>query len=322
MPSPTQPPRYRRLRRAAAALALLAAAGLADAALQPTLSPPLLYAVPVLFAAWRWGFRPAATLTAAGAAIHLGLGIARAGGLPAGLGDAMLFFAALVATAAVVSALTVAGLFATHGRAWRAAAPMQALGARIFVTSPRSEAPPPTADAIVLRMDSGLAFGSGSHPTTRMCVALLEEVVRPGMRVFDLGSGTGILALAAVKLGATAALAADTDPEAVARARENVARNGCAKTVDVARGSLDVAQNAWPDDRFDLVIANILGDVLMELVDEGLPGFVAPGGALLLSGIRAEQAARLASRLAGAGFAVAARRDDGDWVALLALRPN
>ncbi len=96
-----------------------------------------------------------------------------------------------------------------------------------------------TSRDIVIEIDPGMAFGTGLHPTTQMCLLVLEEQVRSGMRVLDLGTGSGILALAAVKLGADAVLALDTDPVAVAAARENIQRSGLADRITVAQGSID-----------------------------------------------------------------------------------
>lgn len=272
---------------------------------------PWLYAMPILLIAWKLGWRGAVLTALVSALGHF----VASGAFDLGV---VGVFVLLAAVAVAVDSFAVIRLFAQNGRAWRSAVPPQALGARVSIVAASSPVKPGRPDEILLRMDSGLAFGSGSHPTTRLCVGLIEGRVKGGERVFDLGTGTGVLALAALALGAQNALCADIDPEAVARARENAGRNGFADRMTVKQGSLDVARAAWPDDHFDLVIANILADVLTELIAQGLPGFVAPGGALLLSGIKVEQVDLIQTALRGTGYTIAEQREREGWLALIA----
>jgi ribosomal protein L11 methyltransferase len=176
-----------------------------------------------------------------------------------------------------------------------------------------------TADDLVLVLDPGMAFGTGLHPSTQLCLQALEERVQPGMSVLDIGAGSGILAIAAALLGAGdgqggGIVAVDTDRLAVAAARENAARNGL--TLDVRQGSLaDVAERSW-----DLVLVNILAPVIVEMLEAGLLDYVATGGWLLLSGIIDEQVSAVEAALAAAGGRVEQQRQIRDWAGLVAVR--
>lgn len=152
------------------------------------------------------------------------------------------------------------------------------IGTRFRIVPPG--APPSTDGRIDLIMARG-AFGSGEHETTASCLAALEKLPQvAGARLLDLGSGTGILAIAALKLGAKHALCVDISPEAVAAARHNCALNGITEGIDHFTGVLDDA----PVGVYDLVLANIYGDLLLDLA-AGLVARPRPGGLLLLSGM-------------------------------------
>jgi ribosomal protein L11 methyltransferase len=164
----------------------------------------------------------------------------------------------------------------------------------------------------VIELDPGMAFGTGAHPTTQLCLALLEERVSPGDRVLDLGCGSGILALAAARLGARDVLALDVDPVAVAAARENARANGLSDLVRVAEGSVETAGGA----PCDLVVANILADVIIDLARD-LSRLVRNDGLLIASGIIADRAADVIASLVALGFRVEEERAQGDWRALV-----
>jgi ribosomal protein L11 methyltransferase len=170
-------------------------------------------------------------------------------------------------------------------------------------------------DDVLIELDPGMAFGTGLHPTTQMCLMALEEEVRPGMHVLDLGAGSGILTLAAAKLGAGAVLALDTDPVAVAATQENVQRNGVAELVTVALGSLDQATGTY-----DLIVVNILAEVIVALAREGLAERVRPGGRWVTAGIIEPQVTEVVAALEAAGLQVTERRRIADWVALIGTK--
>ncbi len=168
---------------------------------------------------------------------------------------------------------------------------------------------------IVIELDPGMAFGTGLHPTTQMCLLALEGRVQPGMTVLDMGTGSGILAVAAARLGAERVLALDNDPVAVQAAQENVVRNGVADVVTVAEGSLDQVAGV-----FDLVVVNILSRVILELVERGLADHVKMGGAWVAAGIIDSQAAEVEAALRAAGLHVTEHQQVADWVALIGKR--
>jgi ribosomal protein L11 methyltransferase len=167
---------------------------------------------------------------------------------------------------------------------------------------------------IVIEIDPGMAFGTGQHPTTAMCLRALEDYVRPGSRVLDLGCGSGILAIAAAKLGATHVLALDLDPNAIRAARENAAANGVADVIEVREGTLGSERGP-----FDVVAANISGLTLERLAGE-LAGSLAPGGVLIASGFLEDAVAGLSSAFEGAGLSVMRADEDGVWRAIIASR--
>jgi ribosomal protein L11 methyltransferase len=193
---------------------------------------------------------------------------------------------------------------------WKRYYPVQRVGERVVIVPSWLEHTP-TPDDVVLHLDPGMAFGTGLHPTTRLCLRLLEREPLAGRSLLDLGCGSGILAIAAAKLGAAPVLALDTDSVAVEVASENVARNGVAAQVQTAAGSLPV-----PSAPCDVVVANIIADVLIELAPE-LAATLAPGGRLITSGIIQDREDEVALTLAAAGLHLRERLREGEWVALL-----
>ncbi len=307
----------RRMRQAIVLIALLAVAALLDDGLIGAgVTFPLIFTIPILAAALVAGGRFILPVVALAAAAHALLVQRWAAAFPNIVSVQLIslaFFAVMFFVARALSTVLMSVAFLQRSREWRAHLGPIPIGSR-FVILPGDAAADLEPGLIPLRLDPGAAFGSGSHPTTRMCVALLEETVRPGQRVFDLGCGSGILAIATLKLGAASALGADIDPEAERMTRENAAGNGVAEQLSFRLGSLETAAS----DQFDLVTANILADVLVDLLAKGLAGAVGPGGALILSGIRAEREAAIAQALDAAGYGVVERRSTDGWVALLA----
>jgi ribosomal protein L11 methyltransferase len=192
----------------------------------------------------------------------------------------------------------------------------------VIVPSWREYAPQP--GEIIVSLDPGMAFGTGLHPTTRLCLVELEERLVPGMRVLDLGTGSGILAIAAARLGAGTVLALDTDRVAAEVALANVAANGVANVVQVGQGTLthpDATLQPLLARPWDLVVANIIAQVLVDLAGP-LADAVAPGGLLVASGIINERAADVESSLLAQRLTLLDRRTEGDWVTLVATKPR
>jgi ribosomal protein L11 methyltransferase len=169
----------------------------------------------------------------------------------------------------------------------------------------------------VITLDPGMAFGTGLHPTTRACLDLLQRVEPMPARVLDVGCGSGILALAALRLGADSAIGYDTDQLAVDAARANAERNGLDGRLEVRQGSLPEGGQ----DRYPLVLANLVAALLVDLAPR-LAAHLASGGVLVASGIIAERADEVIEGLGAAGLAVSERRDDGEWVALRLEAPG
>jgi len=187
------------------------------------------------------------------------------------------------------------------------------IGKNIWVVPSWHEAPDP--DALILELDPGLAFGTGSHPTTRLCMEWLEAHPAPGKTVLDYGCGSGILAMVAKKLGAGAVTGVDIDPQAIESARDNATRN----QVDIAYYLPDAIATAVPQGAtFDAVVANILSSPL-KLMAPMLSGRVAAGGTLTLSGVLARQAEEVAAAYAPFIKLGVWAEQDG-WVALHGVR--
>jgi ribosomal protein L11 methyltransferase len=169
-------------------------------------------------------------------------------------------------------------------------------------------------DDVVLALDPGMAFGTGLHPTTRLCLAALEGLADRGAlaarRLLDVGCGSGILAIAGVRLGAASALGVDTDPIAIEATAANARRNRIGRRVRAREGSLPTGQRP-----FDVVVANLIASLLVRLAGD-LRTEVAPGGTLLASGIFVDREAEVREAFEAADMRVAGRLAEGDWVAL------
>jgi len=193
-------------------------------------------------------------------------------------------------------------------------APIQ-MGPRLWVCP--SWAEPPDAGLVNVMLDPGLAFGTGTHATTAMCLGALDAAMSGGESVVDFGCGSGILAIAALKLGASKALGVDNDPQALAASRDNAARNKISADQFDAVMPEDGRLSAWSNVA-NVVVANILAGPLLSLAQE-LIQLMAPGGRLLLTGVLEEQAAELIEHYAHVGLEVTDRRDG--WVLLSGVKP-
>lgn len=197
-----------------------------------------------------------------------------------------------------------------------------AIGQKLVIVPAWLESPDP--QRIPIRMDPGMAFGTGTHPTTQLCLELIEDwAVRQadtehGWDVIDVGCGSGILSVAALKLGARHALGVDIDPLAVRVSQENARLNQVADRLDVGTGSAEeVRLGQFSLKQAPLVLANILAPVLVRLLDEeGLADLMSPGGGLVLSGIIETQVEDVLAAGARAGLKQIERKQINDWVAL------
>lgn len=167
----------------------------------------------------------------------------------------------------------------------------------------------------IIEIDPGMAFGTGTHETTGMCVAMIEEHVKPGMSVIDIGTGTGILAIAAAHMGADPILATDLDHVAVRVAKENVEINGFADKIRVLQGDLLECVN----ETADIILTNIIADVLMFFA-EPVRKHINKGGKFICSGISKEKRQGVIDVLNNAGYHILEIRDKGDWTAIVADR--
>jgi ribosomal protein L11 methyltransferase len=201
--------------------------------------------------------------------------------------------------------------------AWKAYFPVMRVGRRLVIR-PTWRRHRRERDDVVLALDPGMAFGTGLHPTTRLCLAGVEALADRGLlrdaRVLDVGCGSGILAIAALKLGAATALGLDTDPIAIEATTANARRNSLVRRLRAREGSVPSGEAA-----FDIVLANLIAGLLVPLA-EGLAEELRPGGHLLASGIFIDREADVRDAFETFGLEVGGRTSEGDWVALEAVR--
>ncbi|AWI03317.1 50S ribosomal protein L11 methyltransferase [Clostridium drakei] len=167
-------------------------------------------------------------------------------------------------------------------------------------------------DELVVELDPGMAFGTGTHETTRMCIKALEKYVKPESEIFDIGTGSGILAITAAKLKAKEVIGVDLDPVAVKSASENVKYNDV-DNIKILHGNLmEVVQG-----KADIVVANIIADVIIFLTD-GVKDFIVPGGRFICSGIILDRKDDVVNKLESSGFNIEEVNVDGEWVCIAA----
>jgi ribosomal protein L11 methyltransferase len=194
---------------------------------------------------------------------------------------------------------------------------------RRWIVAPARLSLPEEHGVTRIRLDPGAAFGTGSHPTTRLCLLALQRHLSPGASFLDLGTGTGILAIAAALSGSDPVLAVDIDPEAVRSARENAVRNGVAGRIRVEQGSLaEVLDGRWGASPAPLVVVNILSDVILRFFKEGLAHAMSPGGVLILSGFLRSQTPEIRACLQGSNLEQMAEERMEEWICAVARRPE
>lgn len=195
------------------------------------------------------------------------------------------------------------------------------IGKRLMIVPAWMDSPEPSR--IPIKIDPGMAFGTGTHPTTQLCLELIEKAILENRnsnneyRVIDVGCGSGILSIAALKLGATSALGVDIDIESVRNSRENADKNDIGAEFIIGQGSVaEVKAGQFAFASAPLVVANILAPVIVRLFDAGLSDLAETGGAVILSGILSEQAQKVIEAAQAKGLVLTERRQMGDWVAL------
>ncbi|MET1175039.1 50S ribosomal protein L11 methyltransferase [Paenibacillus sp. FSL H7-0940] len=195
---------------------------------------------------------------------------------------------------------------------------------RLTIKPTWEEYTPESLDEKIIELDPGMAFGTGTHPTTSLCLRTLETVIQGGEEVIDVGTGSGILAIGAIKLGAKHVLALDLDPVAVISARENVELNGLEQQITVKEsdllsvlGSQDPALGVQLPVK--VVVANILAEIILLFVDD-VYNALESGGTYIVSGIWKNKEQVVHDALVASGFEVSAIHRDEDWLAFVARR--
>ncbi len=201
-------------------------------------------------------------------------------------------------------------------QAWKKAYQPLRVGERIVIV-PSWQTYHPHQGEVIIKLDPGMAFGTGLHPTTRMCLTALERYLQPGQpsysgSVLDLGTGSGILAIVAAKLGVASVLALDIDPVAVEAAQANAAANGLEEVIAIKQGALERVSGD-----FSLMVINILAETIVELVEGGLMEYLKPVGLLIAAGIIEEREAMVTTALKSQRITLIERLQEKDWITLV-----
>jgi ribosomal protein L11 methyltransferase len=197
--------------------------------------------------------------------------------------------------------------------AWRKNYKPFRIGERTWIQPSWLDANELAENDLVITLDPGMAFGTGMHPSTQMCIEAMEAVIQPDCSLLDVGTGSGILAIAGVGFGATKVLAFDSDGVAVRTARDNVRLNYVSESIELFQGTLkNVGPSTW-----DVVAVNILAPIINSLLRAGLLDYLAPGGRLILSGIIDDQVDELKDTISGVGGEIIRKIVTKDWVALV-----
>ena len=199
------------------------------------------------------------------------------------------------------------------------------IGERLVIVPAWMDSPEPSR--IAIKIDPGMAFGTGTHPTTQLCLELMEKAIpdileaNNEFRIIDVGCGSGILSIAAIKLGVGKALSVDIDPGSIKNARENAEANGIGEELILEIGSVqEILDRKFAFKSASLVVANILAPVINRLFDAGLADLIDNHGAIILSGILQEQEGSVIEAARAKGLRMNERRQMGDWVALVMSR--
>jgi len=175
---------------------------------------------------------------------------------------------------------------------------------------------------VAVMIDPSMAFGTGTHPTTQLCLEMVEKYVQPGQTVIDVGCGSGILSIAALKLGASQALGVDIDSASIRSTRENAAANEVTAKMEVGLGSVgEVLAGQFSLKASPIVLANILAPVIIRLFDGGLAELAAPGGLIALSGILDTQAQAVRAAAEAKGLTFVEQAQIADWVVIVYRKP-
>ena len=181
-----------------------------------------------------------------------------------------------------------------------------------IVVKPQWEEYLPQKDELIIHIDPGMAFGTGTHETTSMCIKAIEKNLEPGYSILDIGTGSGILSIAAVLLGAKEATGVGLDPVAVEVANENIEINGLSDKINILHGDL----LTLIEGQFDIVVANIIADAILILLDSDVKSFVKDNGLFICSGIIQEKEDLVVEKLKGKGFEIKEINRDGEWVCI------
>lgn len=180
-----------------------------------------------------------------------------------------------------------------------------------------------TPDRIPVKIDPSMAFGTGTHPTTQLSMQLLEKYVQPGQPLMDIGCGSGILSITAIKLGASRSLAVDIDPASFTGTQENAERNQVLDQIEVGRGSVkEILAGDYSIQQTPLLVANILTPILIRLFDAGMADLVEPGGTILLSGILDNRVDELLETTTKLGLELLEQIMMNDWVGMAFHKPE
>jgi ribosomal protein L11 methyltransferase len=193
------------------------------------------------------------------------------------------------------------------------------VGKRLVIVPAWMDSPDP--NRVAIKIDPGMAFGTGTHPTTQLCLELMEALVEvdghPPLQVIDVGCGSGILSIAAIKLGAKSSLGVDIDADSILNARENANANHVGNELILEVGSVqEILDGKFAFRKAPLVIANILAPVIIRLLNAGLAELIEDGGAIILSGILQEQEQSVIEAARAKGLRMNERKQIGDWVSL------